>query len=159
MAKFSRKGKKGSPAISTASLPDIVFMLLFFFMTVTVMKETELIIQKPMLPKASEVKKMENKSLISHIYIAKPKLQDQPSLGTAPRIQINDDIATDVSEIEKFIESERNATKEADKSKMMTALKVDENVKMGIITEVKLALRNVQMLKLIYSTRKDETVK
>jgi biopolymer transport protein ExbD len=156
MAKFQRKGKKGSPGISTASLPDIVFMLLFFFMTVTVMKETELKIAKPVLPKASEVKKMENKSLISHIYIAKPLLKDQGVLGTAPRIQINDDIAKDVSEIERFIESERAKTKEIDKPKMMTALKVDENVRMGIITEVKLALRKVQMLKLIYSTRKEE---
>ena len=67
MSKFKKK-KKGMPGISTASLPDIVFMLLFFFMVTTVMRETELKIKKPTLPKATEIKKLERKSLVSYIY-------------------------------------------------------------------------------------------
>ena len=74
MSKF-RKNKKGTPAISTASLPDIVFMLLFFFMVTTVMRETELKIQKPKLPFATEVKKLEHKSLVSYISVGKVKGQ------------------------------------------------------------------------------------
>ena len=70
MSKF-RKKKKGTPGISTASLPDIVFMLLFFFMVTTVMRETELKIKKPQLPNATEVKKLERKSLVSYIYVGK----------------------------------------------------------------------------------------
>lgn len=157
MGKFERKGKKNMPGISTASLPDIVFMLLFFFMTVTVMRETEIKVQKPTLPKATEVKKMQDKSLISYIYIAKPKVQDQGVYGTASRIQINDQIADDVSDIGPFIESERTNTPEQKRAKMMTALKVDEHTSMGLITKVKIALREVQMLKIIYSTKKNET--
>ena len=45
MAKFKKDGKKETPAISTASLPDIVFMLLFFFMVSTTMREVTLMIQ------------------------------------------------------------------------------------------------------------------
>ena len=72
MSKF-KKNKKGLPAISTASLPDIVFMLLFFFMVTTTMRETTLLIEKPKLPNATEIKKLEHKSLVSTIYIGKSK--------------------------------------------------------------------------------------
>ena len=75
MSKFKKK-KKGLPAISTASLPDIVFMLLFFFMVSTTMRETDLLIKKPLLPTASEVKKLEMKSLVSTIYVGNQKIQE-----------------------------------------------------------------------------------
>ena len=60
------------PPISTASLPDIVFMLLFFFMVSTTMKEVELkVIVKT--PDASEIKKLEKKSLTSYINVGEPQ--------------------------------------------------------------------------------------
>ena len=68
MSKFRNKDNKGTPAISTAALPDIVFMLLFFFMVTTVMRETTLFVEV-MIPKATEIKKMEKKSLVSYIYV------------------------------------------------------------------------------------------
>ena len=71
MSKFVRKGKKSVGAINTASLPDIVFMLLFFFMTTTVMKEVDLKVDIR-LPDASEATKLEKKDLVSFIYIGKP---------------------------------------------------------------------------------------
>jgi biopolymer transport protein ExbD len=67
MSKFRKNGKKGLPAISTASLPDIVFMLLFFFMVTTVMRETTLFVNVT-TPKATEIKKMEKK-IFSKLYI------------------------------------------------------------------------------------------
>ena len=71
MAKFTRKGKGGTPVISTASLPDIVFMLLFFFMVTTVMREVTLKV-KISPPEATEIKKLEKKSLVSYIYLGPP---------------------------------------------------------------------------------------
>ena len=68
MSRFKKNNKKGMGAISTASLPDIVFMLLFFFMVTTVMRETTLFVEV-VTPKATEIKKMEKKSLVSYIYI------------------------------------------------------------------------------------------
>ena len=102
MSKFRKDGKKGMPAISTASLPDIVFMLLFFFMVTTVMRETTLFVSVT-TPKATEIKKLKKKSLVSYIYIGSPVRRMQSSYGTAARIQLNDAFAS-VDEIQEFIE-------------------------------------------------------
>ena len=71
MSRFKKNKDSGTPAISTAALPDIVFMLLFFFMVTTVMRETTLYVSV-VTPKATEIKKMEKKSLVSYIYIGPP---------------------------------------------------------------------------------------
>ncbi len=154
MAKFQRKGKGGTPAISTASLPDIVFMLLFFFMVSTVMRETELKV-KNKLPKASEVKKLEKKSLVAYIYVGKPTKNFQKVYGTEARVQLNDRFS-ELTDISSYVEAEREARDEADRLKIMWALKADRDTKMGIITELKQELRKNSALKLNYSTLKAE---
>ena len=93
MAKFSRKGKGGIPAISTASLPDIVFMILMFFMVSTSMRQTERLV-KVTLPQASEIIKLERKDLASYIYVGTPLNQYQAQYGTDSRIQLNDSAIT-----------------------------------------------------------------
>ncbi|MFW6226478.1 MAG: ExbD/TolR family protein [Bacteroidota bacterium] len=152
MAKFSRKGKGKMPGISTASLPDIVFMLLFFFMVTTVMREVTLKVNVR-LPGATEVKKLAKKSLVSYIYIGEPKRPFQGTYGSAPRVQLNDAFAT-VDDIRDFISSERDAMSENDQKMMTVSLKVDDNTKMGIVTDVKQELRKASALKINYSTRK-----
>ena len=112
MSKFKKSGNKGMPAISTASLPDIVFMLLFFFMVTTVMRETTLFVSV-VTPKATEIKKMEKKSLVSYIYIGSPVKRMQASYGTSARIQLNDAFA-EVGDIQEFIATEREAKDERD---------------------------------------------
>ena len=154
MSKFSKNGKKGMPAISTASLPDIVFMLLFFFMVTTVMRETTLFVNV-VTPKATEIKKLEKKSLVSYIYIGPPIKRMQASFGTAARIQLNDSFAS-VDEIQEFIASEQEARDEKEIQYMTTSIKADESVKMGIITDVKQELRKANSLKINYSTRKGD---
>lgn len=150
MAKFSRKGKNKVQAISTASLPDIVFMLLFFFMVTTVMKDQSALV-KIKLPTATEVKKLENRSLVSYIRIGKP-IQSE-LFGTDPRIQLNDAFAT-VEGISEWVSAERENLSEVDKTKMTVSLKVDEDTEMGIVTDVKQALRKASALKINYSTNK-----
>lgn len=154
MAKFSRKGKGKMPGISTASLPDIVFMLLFFFMVTTVMREVTLKINVT-VPPATEVKKLEKKSLVSYIYIGEPKRPFQSTYGTQPRIQLNDQFAT-VKDIRDFITSEREQMSENDQKMMTVSLKVDDNTKMGVVTDVKQELRKASALKINYSARKVE---
>ena len=152
MSKFKRKSKGGSPGISTASLPDIVFMLLFFFMVTTVMRETTLYVDV-LTPKATEIRKMEKKSLVSYIYIGPPILSEQREHGTSPKIQLNDKFSS-VDEIQEFIVLEREARNEQEKDFMTTSIKADETVRMGIITDVKQELRKANALKINYSTRK-----
>ena len=110
MSKFRKNGKKKMQAISTASLPDIVFMLLFFFMVTTVMRETTLFVSVT-TPKATEIKKLQKKSLVSYIYIGPPIKRLQSSYGSAARIQLNDSFAT-VDDIQEFIATEQEARDE-----------------------------------------------
>ena len=151
MSKF-RKKKKGMPAVNTASLPDIVFMLLFFFMVTTTMRETELKIDNPRLPNATEVKKLEHKSLVSTIYIGKSK--DATRHGTAyNRIQLNDKIAT-ANDVPAFIINERSKVSEAEVPYMTTSIKADKESNVGTIIDIRLKLRDVNALKISYSASK-----
>lgn len=152
MAKFERKGKGGTPAISTASLPDIVFMLLFFFMVTTVMREVSLKV-KISPPEATEVKKLEKKSLVSYIYVGPPIKALTEIYGTEPRIQLNDAYAT-IVDLKEFVVAEREARDEKEVPFMTTSLKVDLDTKMGIITDIKQELRELNALKINYSTKK-----
>ena len=154
MAKFKKEGAKETPEIATTSLPDIIFMLIFFFMVTTNMRKSEVMVQNR-LPFASEVKKLENKSLVSYINIGSPLLSQQGLFGTGTRIQLNDKFA-DVGDIQDFIASEREMRSEQDQKLMTTALKIDEEVRMGTVTDVKQTLRRVGALKIAYMSRKAE---
>lgn len=152
MGKFRKDSAKEVPAINTSALPDIVFMLLFFFMVSTTMKEVETKVSNK-LPSASEVKKLEKKSLVSYIFVGEPKEQFRKLYGTEPRIQLNDQFAN-IGEIPDYIEIERQQRDEKEVPLMTTSLKVDENTKMGIVSDIKQELRRVSALKINYSTRK-----
>ncbi len=155
MAKFKKDGKKETPAISTASLPDIVFMLLFFFMVSTTMREVSLMVANAM-PQANETVKLEKKSLVSNIYVGKPTDHYQGAYGTEPRIQLNDKFAT-IAELQAFIASERDARKEEDRNSITNNLKIDRNVTMGIITDIKQELRKANSLRVNYGSTKRPT--
>jgi len=150
MSKFNKKKDGDLPAVSTASLPDIVFMLLFFFMTVTVMKDSSLMVQNT-LPNASEVKKLEKKDRVLYIYVGKPTREYQKVFGTEPKIQLNDKFAN-VTEVGDFILQERAKKSQELQNVLTTALKVDKNANMGLISDIKLELRKVNALKVNYTT-------
>lgn len=153
MSKFKKK-KKGLPAISTASLPDIVFMLLFFFMVSTTMRETDLLIKKPNLPMASEVKKLEMKSLVSTIYVGKSK----DARISGDKIQVNDKII-DVKDVPSFILSEQALRKEEEVKFMTTSIKADKGANVGTILDIKEQLRDINALKVSFSTTKGNDLK
>jgi biopolymer transport protein ExbD len=146
--RFKKEGSSKSQKINTASLPDIIFMLLFFFMVTTTMRETTLFVRNT-LPSATEIQKLERKSLVSFIYIG-PPLQSN-IFGTEPRIQLNDAFAS-VTEIASFVEAERLARPEAERPLMIYSMKIDRDTKMGIVTDVKQELRKVNALNINYST-------
>jgi biopolymer transport protein ExbD len=149
MSKFKKDGNKNTPAVSTASLPDIVFMLLFFFMVTTVMREVDLKI-KLNQPEATEIEKLEDRSLVDYIYIGEP--QNTSLYGTLPKIQLDDDFAS-VEDIQDYVFQKRSDRPEAVHGAIIISLKVEEETKMGIVTDVKQELRKAQSLKISYSTR------
>jgi len=153
MSKFGgSNNKKEVPAMTSSSLSDIVFMLLFFFMVTTQMRETEnKVVVK--VPEASEVVKLERKDLNSYINIGTPIKALQAQYGTDARIQLNDSFKT-TDDIRDFIAAERESKSEADRQFMTVSIRADQDVRMGIITDVKQELRRCSALKIMYSARK-----
>jgi biopolymer transport protein ExbD len=154
MGRFKEKKSGSMPKISTASLPDIMFILLCFFMVSTTMRETTLIV-KIRLPNASEVQKLERKNLVSFIYVGQPI---KTTYGTESRIQLNDQFAS-VDDIQDFVATEREARDEADRRLMTTSIKADRDTRMGIVTDIKQELRKAGAFKLNYSSRKTARIK
>ena len=158
MAVMKKSGdKKEVPAISTASLPDDIFMILFFFMVSTTMREQEVMVRYK-LPQATEVTKLEKKSLVSTINIGVPASHMQAQYGTAPRIQLNDSFRS-ARDIGDFISAERDQLNEADRAQMTISIKADQYTKMGIITDVKQELRRANALKISYAALEGEGYK
>ncbi len=149
MSKFKKKKDGGLAPINTASLPDIVFMLLFFFMVATVMREDTLKI-KNTLPLANQIEKLDKKNPVSYIYMGKPN-DNYKNFGTEARIQLNDNFA-DVADIAAFIGAERAALREELIPFLTVSLKIDKDANMGIVGDVKQELRKVNALKINYTT-------
>lgn len=155
MSKFvKKKGNEDVPAISTASLPDIVFMLLFFFMVATTMRDNEMKLDN-ILPKADQTNKLDKKERVFSIFIGKP--HERYGLGSGERIQLDDRLA-DVSEIPDFIKKERAKRIPTPEEALIAALKVDKNSKMGLVAEVKKKLRESGQYKVNYVTNKGSVV-
>lgn len=148
MSKFKKKKSGALPPISTASLPDIVFMLLFFFMVATVMRDNSLMIENR-LPSADQVEKLE-KDRSMFIYAGKPSAQYK-KFGTEARIQINDKFAS-IENVQPAVQEARAGLRPELQDRLVVALKVDENTNSGLVSDIKQKLREINALKIMYIT-------
>lgn len=146
MSKFRKKDKGELPAISTASLPDIVFMLLFFFMVATVMRDSSLMIENQ-LPSADQVEKLKKDRTI-FIYAGKPSEQYK-QFGKEPRIQYNDAFIA-VEDIQSSIYQGISEMNEELQSKVVVGLKIDKRTNAGLVSDIKQELRKANALKVMY---------
>ena len=151
MGKFDNKGKRGMPELNTSSLPDLIFTMLFFFMIVTSMREVTLKVEFK-VPQGTELEKLEKKSLVSFIYVGRPTEELRKKMGSESRIQLNDKFA-DVSVVMDYVYQERANMSESDQPYMRVSLKIDQDTKMGIVTDIKQALRKAYALKINYSAQ------
>lgn len=149
MSKFKKKRGASAPAVSTASLPDIVFMLLFFFMVVTVIRQNEPKVEVT-VPKADQLRKLEDKSLTAYMFIGKPLRQYQSTYGDAPQLQLNDKFSP-MSAIPFFLEEKKQTVEERLRDRIIASLRVDNDVTMGFVTDVKTELRKAGQLKVNYA--------
>ena len=138
------------PAISTASLPDIVFMLLFFFMTVTTISNKTLLVENE-LPSAAAINKLDKKDRVIEIFVGAPKAELVEKLGDAARIQLNEHIAQ-VSDVGPFVLEELSKKPESIRNYVTVSLKVDKDVKVGVVADIKKELQKVNLLKVNYTT-------
>lgn len=148
MSKFKKKSNT-SQEIPTSALPDIIFMLLFFFMVTTVLRETTINV-KQKVPEATELRKLQRKSLVSYLYIGEPK--NTVLYGDEPKIQAND-VFIEPKDVVLWVSKEKDKLTEAERDQITIALKADEDVKMGLISDVQLQLREANARKLMYTVR------
>lgn len=132
--KFEKKRAQVKQNIPTASLPDIVFMLLLFFMVTTTLREVDILVDFR-LPEALAIEKIENKRLISYIWV-----------GNDQRIQINDSIVT-IEEVQPIMYTKRQAL-----PNVIVSLRIDRNSDMGLVTDIQQELRKAYCLRINYST-------
>ncbi|MBD3637753.1 MAG: biopolymer transporter ExbD [Crocinitomicaceae bacterium] len=145
MSKFAKNKKRDIPGVNTSALPDIIFMLLFFFMVATTMKEVDMQVEikKPVADQAEEI---EDKDNVDFIYIGFPK---DASKGSVPRIQLDDELISDVNRIPMWKQAKAREGKTP--FDIVTSLKVHKNVGMRIVSEVKESLREIDAIKINYS--------
>jgi biopolymer transport protein ExbD len=147
MSKFKKKTNT-STNIPTSALPDIIFMLLFFFMVTTVLREQDLLVEQK-IPQATQLQKLQKKTLISYLFIGKPK--NTGLYGSEPRIQAND-VLISAPEIVQWVNQERDMLAEADRGLITISMKIDKEVKMGPISDVQTELRNADARRVLYAS-------
>ena len=147
MAGHFTKKEKPKPEISTASMPDIIFMLLIFFMVTTVLREQELLV-RTILPKAEALTKIEQKRYVTYVWMGPEKLQGNRFGET--KVQIDDSVIDDLTNIRTIMY--RKLTEQA---RLIVSLRVDEQSEMGIVTDVQQELRKAGTLRINYSSKRD----
>lgn len=147
MSKF-RKKTKVKQDIPTSSMPDVVFMLLFFFMVTTELRKTAVDVMQR-IPQATQLRKLQRKSLVTNLYIGEPKKADQ--FGAEPKIQA-EDVFIEPGDIILWVNREKDKLPENEREQLTVALKVDAEAKRGIIADVETELRKANARKILYST-------
>ena len=136
-------------------MPDVVFMLLFFFMVTTELRETSIEVKQG-IPRATQLRKLMRKSLVANLYIGEPT---KPALyGKEPKIQA-DDVFIESKDIIRWVNEKKSELPENEREQITVALKVDRDAKRGLISDVEIELRKANARKLLYSTlqEKEET--
>lgn len=144
-----RKKSHDVPELNTSSLPDLIFSVLFFFMIVTHMRQVTLKVECR-VPQGKNLVRLTKKSAVSHIYIGKPIKDLQGKYGKETQIQLNDKLAT-ASEVMDYMAAEKKRMSAEDQRLMTVSIKADKDTKMGVITDVKQALRQAKAIKISYS--------
>lgn len=152
--RFGRGRRREVPTLNTSSLPDLIFTLLFFFMLVTNLREARPWVDYR-VPEAARAERLEKKSLVTTICVGRVAEGDAPGAVDGFCIQLNDELAT-VDDIPAFIASERARLAPEDRGRMVVSLKVDGDAPMGLVADIKEALRRAGALNVSYSAREPE---
>lgn len=147
MAHFQKKSAQTKQEVPTSAMPDIVFMLLIFFMVTTVLREVDLQVQVD-FTRAENIEKIEQKRLVSYIYIGPEKLSAN-RLGET-KVQIDDAIVEDIAAIRNIMYD-----KLQEQPKLIVSLRVDADAEFGIVTDVEQELRKAGTLRINYSTKRE----
>ena len=142
------------PELNTSSLPDLVFAFLFFIMMVTTIREVTPKVSFSNLPTATELTKLEEKSLVTFIYVGKPNKEYREMYGSNSAIQLNDQVTQNPTTVYSYLKQSQTKIKDERRNLMQVSLKADKDTKMNIVSQIKEELRRADALNLSYSARK-----
>lgn len=142
------------PELNTSSLPDLVFAFLFFIMMVTTIREVTPKVSFSNLPTATELTKLEEKSLVTFIYVGKPNKEYREMYGSNSAIQLNDQVTQNSTAVYSYLKQSQSKIKDERRNLMQVSLKADKDTKMNIVSQIKEELRRADALNLSYSARK-----
>lgn len=164
------------PMLNTASLPDLIFTVLFFFMIVTHMRTTTSKV-KYALPQGTELKRLVKKSAVTYIYIGRdmpkntretstvashntssassPNTSSASSMDvSAYKVQLNNRVGT-IGEVASFVANEKKRMNPDDQVKMTVSIKADRSTPMYVINAVKRAVRAGGATRINYSAERE----
>ena len=145
---FKKKQAGSKQEIPTSAMPDVVFMLLFFFMVTTVLREVTLKVKLD-LTKATNIEKIEEKRLVSYIYMGPERLPGN-ELGE-DKVQIDDAIVEDIGAIRNIMYD-----KLLEEPKLIVSLRVDEDSEFSLLSDVTKELQQAGTFRINYSTKREE---
>ena len=148
MSRFKTTRNREVPGLNLAALPDLIFTVLFFFMIVTHMREVTPKVHYE-VPQGTEIEK-ERKAGMVYLFIGKPVDEQGHVVGDETRIQLNDRYVT-VAQIPEEIKKEREKLSEDERQRMTVSIRADRNTEMGVVNDVKQALRKAGALNINYS--------
>ena len=137
-----RKKHRSVPGLNMASMPDLIFTVLFFFMIVTHMRN-ETVKVKLQVPQGTEVSKSSNKFSTINIYIGRNNYGDT-------QIQVNDRMCS-LEQVGALVQNFKANLSEESQENLIINLRADRNTDMGIVNDLKKELRNVGALTIRYS--------
>lgn len=141
--------KYGVPGLNTASLPDLIFTVLFFFMIVTHMQKVAVKV-KYRVPQGTELTRLTKKSVVTYIYIGRPSDDMGRVMGKDMRIQLNDKFAS-ADEVADYVSVEKSHMSPEDQQQMLVSIKADKHTPLGLVNQVKQSLRSARVLRISYS--------
>lgn len=140
------------PMLNTASLPDLIFTVLFFFMIVTHMRTTTSKVQYA-LPQGTELKRLVKKSAVTYIYIGRAMPETTREMS-AYKVQLNNRVGS-IDEVASFVANEKKRMNPDDQVKMTVSIKADRSTPMCVINAVKRAVRAGGATRINYSAERE----
>ena len=146
---FHDRRRQGVPTLNVASMPDLIFTVLFFFMIVTHMRSDEVKVRLE-VPAGSEVKKLTGHPAIINIYIGRQGDRETRSLDNTWLAQLKGDLVSP-AEIPARINAIRSKLSPENAERLTVSFRADRHAPMGLVSDVKQALQQAYALKINYS--------
>ena len=153
---FHGRRRHGVPSLNVASMPDLIFTVLFFFMIVTHMRSDEVKVRLE-VPAGSEVKKLAGHPAIVNIYIGRQGDKETGRQDNTWLVQLNGDIVSP-SEIPARINAIRSKLSPENAERLTVSFRADRHAPMGLVSDVKRALQKAYALKINYSATEISTI-